>query len=72
MRDGGLSSQVAREVIPADIREQVDALWLEAADKSLATNQTTFAIVPFAKLTRADGYLGGAAREGLRRSRRHQ
>ena len=52
-----LSSQVAREVIPADIREQVHALWLEAAEKALATNATTFAIVPFVKLTRADGYL---------------
>ena len=52
-----LSSQVAREVIPADIREQVHALWLEAAEKSLAENPTTFAIVPFVKLTRADGYL---------------
>jgi len=52
-----LSSQVAREVIPADIREQVHALWLDAAEKSLATNPTTFAIVPFVKLTRAGGYL---------------
>ena len=52
-----LSSQVAREVIPADIREQVHALWLDAAEKSLAANPTTFAIVPFVKLTRAGGYL---------------
>ena len=52
-----LSSQVAREVIPADIREQVHALWLDAAEKGLATNRTTFAIVPFVKLTRAGGYL---------------
>jgi hypothetical protein len=52
-----LSSQVAREVIPTDIRAQVHALWLEAAEKSLASNQTTFAIVPFVKLTRAGGYL---------------
>ena len=52
-----LSSQVAREVIPADIREQVHALWLDAAEKSLAANPTTLAIVPFVKLTRAGGYL---------------
>jgi TraB family protein len=52
-----LSSQVAREFIPSDIRDQVHALWLEAAEKSLAQNQTTFAIVPFVKLTRAGGYL---------------
>ena len=52
-----MSSQAAREVIPADIRERVHALWLEAAEKALATNQTTFAIVPFVKLTRPGGYL---------------
>jgi len=52
-----LSSQVAREVIPADVREQVHALWLEAAEKSLAANPTTFAIAPFVKLTRPGGYL---------------
>lgn len=52
-----LSSQVAREVIPADIREQVHALWLEAAEKALAANSTTFAVAPFVKLTRPGGYL---------------
>jgi hypothetical protein len=52
-----MSSQVARNLIPADIRNQVHALWLESAEKSLAANQSTFAIVPFVKLTRADGYL---------------
>jgi hypothetical protein len=52
-----MSSQVARDLIPADIRNQVHALWLDAAEKSLAANQSTFAIVPFVKLTRPDGYL---------------
>jgi len=52
-----MSSQVAREIVPLDIREKVHALWLEAAEKSLAANATTFAIVPFVKLTRPDGYL---------------
>ncbi|HEU5134836.1 MAG TPA: TraB/GumN family protein [Steroidobacteraceae bacterium] len=52
-----MSSQVAREIVPADVREKVHALWLEAAEKSLATNASTFAIVPFVKLTRPDGYL---------------
>lgn len=60
-----LNSQVARNVIPADIREQVITLWLDAADKSLAANQTTFAIVPFAKLTRPDGYLARLRARGL-------
>jgi hypothetical protein len=52
-----MSSQVARELVPADVRAQVHALWLAAAEKSLAANTTTFAIVPFVKLTRPDGYL---------------
>jgi hypothetical protein len=59
-----LSSQVAREYIPMDIREQVHALWLESAEKSLATNQATFAIVPFVKLTRPDGYLAMLRKKG--------
>ena len=59
-----LSSQVAREVIPADVREQVHALWLEAAEKSLAANPTTFAIVPFVKLTRTGGYLAMLREKG--------
>jgi hypothetical protein len=52
-----LGSQVAREILPADIREQLYALWVEAAEKSLAANQTTLAIVPLSKLLREEGYL---------------
>jgi hypothetical protein len=52
-----MSSQVARDLVPGDIRARVHALWLDAAEKSLAANQSTFAIVPFVKLTRPDGYL---------------
>lgn len=59
-----LNSQVAREVLPADIRERVIALWIDAAGKSLAANQSTFAIVPFAKLTRPDGYLARLRQRG--------
>ena len=52
-----LGSQFAREIVPADIREQIYAAWIEAAEKSLAANETTLAVVPLAKLMRADGYL---------------
>jgi len=52
-----MSSQVAKDLVPADIREQLHATWFAAVKKSLETNQTTFAIVPLAKLTRAGGYL---------------
>jgi hypothetical protein len=60
-----LNSQVAREVIPADIREQVVALWLRAAEQALRTNQVTFAIVPLAKLTREQGYLARLRARGF-------
>jgi hypothetical protein len=52
-----LNSQVAREVIPADIREQVTVAWLRAAEQALGANKVTFAIVPLVKLTREQGYL---------------
>ncbi|HEX5161652.1 MAG TPA: TraB/GumN family protein [Steroidobacteraceae bacterium] len=52
-----LATDFAKQVIPADIREQVYALWIDAAGKSLEANQTTLAIVPLAKLTREGGYL---------------
>ena len=59
-----MSSQVAREMIPADIREQLYALWVDTARQSLATNQTTFAIVPLVKLTHKDGYLARLKAKG--------
>jgi TraB family protein len=52
-----LGSEVAKEIIPSDIREKLYASWMDAAAKSLAANETTLAIVPLAKLTRAGGYL---------------
>ena len=59
-----LNSQVMREVVPGDLREQMGALWLESAEKSLATNQTTFAVAPFTKLTRPGGYLAMLREKG--------
>ncbi|MEJ0084263.1 MAG: TraB/GumN family protein [Pseudomonadota bacterium] len=59
-----MSSQVARELIPADIREQLRSLWMDAAQKSIAANQTTFAIVPLVKLMRDDGYLARLQSQG--------
>ena len=59
-----MNAQVAREVLPADIREQVFRLWMDAAEKSLSANQRTFAVVPFAKLTRPEGYLAALRAKG--------
>jgi hypothetical protein len=60
-----LGSQVAREVIPEDIRAQTEKLWVDTAIASLEKNASTFAIVPLAKLTRADGYLERLRAAGL-------
>lgn len=60
-----MNSQVAREVIPADIADQLQALWLDAAEKSLAANQTTVAIVPLRKLLDSDGYAAGLRAKGF-------
>ena len=56
---------VARNMIPPDIREQLLALWLGAAQQSLSANQTTFAIVPLRKLLGSDGYLGALRQKGF-------
>jgi hypothetical protein len=52
-----LDTGLAKEIIPADIREQLYQLWIEAAVKSLGTHETTLAIVPLSKLLREGGYL---------------
>jgi hypothetical protein len=59
-----MNAQVARELVPADIRQRVFDLWIAEAERSLAANQRTFAIVPFGKLTRADGYLARLREKG--------
>jgi hypothetical protein len=59
-----MNAQVARELIPADIRQRSFDLWIEAAERSLATHQSTFAVVPFGKLARADGYLARLREKG--------
>lgn len=61
-----MGSQVAREVIPSNIRAQLQDLWIDAARRSLDRNQVTFAIVPLSKLMRADGYLSTLRALGYR------
>jgi hypothetical protein len=51
-----MGSQVAKELLPSDIPEQVQARWIAEAERALRENETTFAIVPLAKLMRDDGY----------------
>lgn len=59
-----LGSQVAREVIPSDPRAELEALWVEAAEKSLATNETTFALLPLSELLGSEGRLAALRAKG--------
>ncbi len=59
-----MASQVAKDVIPTDIREQVYALWVAEAERALRSNETTFAIAPLAKLLQDDGYLARLRAKG--------
>ncbi len=59
-----LNSLVAKDYLPADIREQAFNLWIESAGKSLAANETTVAMVELDKLLREDGYLAALQAKG--------
>jgi hypothetical protein len=60
-----LGAQVARELIPSDVSEQMDKLWLDAALAALGKNESTFAVLPFDNLLRPDGYLSRLRAAGL-------
>lgn len=59
-----LSSQIAREVIPEDTERQLRRLWLDAAEKSLATNRSTFAYLSVPELTWSHGQLAALRAKG--------
>lgn len=61
-----MSAEAARDLVPADVEQLVTAQWLEAAEASLGANQSTFAVLPFAKLTRQGGYLDLLRAKGYR------
>ncbi len=60
-----LGAQAARELLPADLREQMEKLWLDAALAALAKNESTFAVVNFDSLLSPDGYLSQLRAAGL-------
>lgn len=59
-----MATQLAQELIPADILVQLNALWLEAAEHSLATNRSTLAVLSLAELTSVDGRLAALRAKG--------
>jgi hypothetical protein len=59
-----MGSQVAQELIPSDLRARLRAVWLQAAEDSLAKNRSTFALLSIAELTSAQGQLEALRAKG--------
>ncbi len=59
-----LASSVAREFIPDNLGEQIDALWISEAERTLAENTSTFAILPLSELIAPDGYIATLQQKG--------
>jgi hypothetical protein len=57
-------SVVAQDFMPDDIGAQLDTIWMQHAEKSLAENASTFAILPLSQLTNQDGYLEKLRQKG--------
>ena len=47
-----------------DIEAQVEALWLASAEKALANNAVTFAVLPMRELLKPDGYIAKLQAKG--------
>lgn len=59
-----MSSQIAQEVVPADIVVQLKAAWLEEAEQALARNKSTFTYMSFAELVTPEGQLATLRTKG--------
>ena len=55
--DAVLNASVVEEAGFGDLRERFAAIWLDAADKALVTNRSTFAVLPLRHLLSESGLL---------------
>jgi hypothetical protein len=62
--DAAMQSPALRKRGGDNIDAQMEDLWLDAAEKALATNDSTFALLPMGNLLSADGYLAKLAARG--------
>ena len=62
--DAVMESPLLRKRGSDGIDERMQALWLEAAEKALAENKSTFALLPISNLLSDDGYLSELAARG--------
>ena len=60
-----LDSSLVRERGLTDVPERVRAAWLQAAEKALASNASTVAVVSVDELLRPDGYLARLRQRGF-------
>lgn len=59
-----LNSEIAQDQGVQNIKQLLKDEWLAAAEKALATNESTFAMLPMAELYKSDGYLAALAEKG--------
>lgn len=62
--DAVLQAGVARKRGLDDLRQRVRRAWMEAAEKALAQNRVTFAILPMGELLKPDGFLAALRQRG--------
>jgi hypothetical protein len=62
--DAVLGASVAQNNGLGNLRAQLKEAWLTAAEKALATNASTFAVLPMAEVLKADGYLATLQERG--------
>ncbi|WP_187471157.1 TraB/GumN family protein [Luteimonas viscosa] len=60
MTENGL----ARRLGVSDLRPRLDAMWIAAAEETLAENASSFAMLPLSLVTAADGYLARLRERG--------
>jgi hypothetical protein len=59
-----LTSQAMSAIVPADLREQMDDMWLSAAGSALTKNETTLAVMPLGGMLGDQGYLESLRKRG--------
>jgi hypothetical protein len=59
-----MESQIAQQLMPSDLSARLRALWLDAAEKSLAENESTFAFLNIHELTSPQGQLAALRAKG--------
>jgi uncharacterized protein YbaP (TraB family) len=55
--DAVLNASVSRERGLDDLRQRLSTAWVDAAETAIASNQTTFAVLPMSQILKSDGYI---------------